>query len=132
MTATRSNLCTPGPVDDIRQDNAHRVGAPNHQEGSGENPMVDTTPEPSRRADDLANAVLHRNLLVGGIPSQGKTHALGWLVAVLVAENTDLREQLESATAELDAANDAVVDLIGQLEEAGVPVTSVVTTVGGA
>lgn len=114
--------------------------------------MVDATPEPSRPADDPANAVLpagitadtlaghrdaltrlhHRNLLVGGIPNQGKTHALRVVLAVLAAENTELREQLETATAELDAANDAVVDLIGQLEEAGVPVTSVVTTVGGA
>lgn len=38
-------LNNPGPVDDICQDNAHRVGAPNHHQhsGSGEAPMVGTT-----------------------------------------------------------------------------------------
>jgi hypothetical protein len=146
-------LINPGPVAHPAK-NTHRVGASNHHHnsGSGENPMVDATPEPSRPADDPADAVLSagvtadaiarhrdalataldRNLLVGGIPSQGKTHAWRVVLAALTAENTELREQLESATAELDAANDAVVELIGQLEEAGVPVTSVVTTVGGA
>lgn len=40
MTTPRY-LINPGPVDDIRQDNAHRVGAPNHhQTGSGETSMV--------------------------------------------------------------------------------------------
>jgi hypothetical protein len=39
-----ASLINPGPVDDICQDNAHRVGAPNHHHnsGSGENPMVGT------------------------------------------------------------------------------------------
>lgn len=50
---TARSLINPGPVDAIRQDNAHRVGAPNHHQhsGSGEIPMVgnntasDTAPD---------------------------------------------------------------------------------------
>lgn len=38
----RHRESNPDPVDDIRQDNAHRAGAPNHLQGSGGNPMVGT------------------------------------------------------------------------------------------
>ena len=51
-------LNNPGPVDDIRQDNAHRAGAPNHHQntGSGETSMVD--PESRGPAVTLAADVV--------------------------------------------------------------------------
>lgn len=90
--------------------------------------MVSAQPHPSRPASDPADwtAALEQNILTGGVPGQGKSNPL----AMLAVENTALRERLESATAELDAANDAVVELIGQLEEAGVPITSIAAPTG--
>lgn len=47
MTARLASVFNPGPVDDICQDNAHRVGAPNHHHSSGsEISMVGNDPTP--------------------------------------------------------------------------------------
>lgn len=133
-------LVNPGPVDDIRQDNAHRVGAPNHHHssGSGENLMVSTTPQPNSLASEQEEVPGGPNVLAGDTSHwtplmpyveavRVERDALGRRVVELRAENAALREQL---AAEQDAANDAVVELIGQLEEAGVPVTSITAPTG--
>lgn len=80
--------------------------------------MVDATLEPSGPGNDSAD-LMRRHILTAGMPGLGKGGpSLSPLVATLLTENTALREQVESVTAELDAANDAVLDLIGQLDEA--------------
>jgi hypothetical protein len=80
----------------------HRAGAPNHLEGSGENPMVgnDTAVHPAMSEDayelDIANAELR--YVVDAL-------------ARCLEENERLR-------GELDAANDAVLELLAELDEA--------------
>lgn len=100
MTIPRS-VINPGPVDEIRQDNAHRVGAPNHLHTSGENPMVET-----ELAHDAAMYAAVRTRLAGQtyrFLTAGRggltvhVDELAVLVAEIVAEYTD------HLTAERDA-----------------------------
>ncbi|GAB3462503.1 hypothetical protein [Actinophytocola sediminis] len=108
--------------------NPRRVGVPNHHQstGSGENLMVVKKPEPSRPtvapvSVDAVQALLtsrsHRFLSFDG---QGRLMVrldhLAVLVAEIVTEHTAaLAEQL---AAERDAADDAINELLRQVDEA--------------
>lgn len=101
--ALRVSENNPGPVLNTTK-SPHRAGAPNHLEGSGENPMVgnDVAVRPGEpetedvRELDIANAELR--YVVDAL-------------ARCLGENERLR-------GELDAANDAVLDLLAELDEA--------------
>jgi hypothetical protein len=92
-----ASVINPGPVDDIRQDNAHRVGAPNHLEGSGETLMV-STPTTSGHVPDRVtveavrtrlNGQAHRFLTASKAGLSVSMAALAELVAEIVTECTD-------------------------------------------
>lgn len=95
--------------------NAHQAGAPNTQE-SGEIPMVGKA---TLIADNavLGTAAYNAAFLFGGMPKQDKT--AGWTVLALVAELDETREENTRLRAELDAANDAVLDLLHEVEAGG-------------
>jgi hypothetical protein len=78
--------------------NRHRTGAPNHLEGSGENSMVGTDAAKSEDAHELDIANAELRYVVDAL-------------ARCLEENERLR-------GELDAANDAVLELLAELDEA--------------
>src|SRR5262245_30720415 len=94
---SHNTLINPGPVDDIRQDNAHRVGAPNHLQGSGEKPIVGTHTTPGHGADPVMVKAIRarlyeecdRYLHVYRTVQTLSTDGLAKLVAEIVAEYTD-------------------------------------------
>ena len=101
--ALRVSENNPGPVLNTTT-SPHRAGAPNHLEGSGENTMVgnDTAVHPAKAESEDA-----RELDIANAELRYVVDAL----ARCLEENERLR-------GELDAANDAVLELLAELDEA--------------
>jgi hypothetical protein len=118
MTAGPS-LINPGPAVNPAK-NPHRVGAPNHLQASGEDPMVGSTTHPGETTVDALRALLggqtHRFITVG--PGGLTVHMAG-LVDVVAEIVTDQVAAEREALAEdmawnLNTARTAVLRAAGE------------------
>ena len=90
----RPHMSNPGPVEDICQDDTHRVGASNTQLDGG-NPMVEPawSDASTPAGPDVTPALLARNTLIGCGTGQGKTVTAWPIIAGLRVEIEKLREE---------------------------------------
>ena len=119
MTAGNPFLINPGPAVNPAK-NPHRVGAPNHLQASGEDPMVGSTTHPGETTADALRALLggqtHRFITAG--PGGFTVHMAGLadVVAEIVTDHVAAeREALtEDVAWNLNAARTAALSAGGE------------------